>query len=483
MALSIVLIPVLIDTLGSEQYGLFVLSSTILGYFTILNLGLPGAATKHIAEYSKENNDYKIAEIFKVTNYLYIGIAILISGSVILSINCGILNYFNITNENLALGEQILYIAGVFALVVWPLSTITVALAGYQQYQYMNYINFFTSVANFTLVYYLAKNEYSLVVIFVSTQVLGIIKQLVLLLRLQSFLPLQLLFKVQPTKATLRKLINFSVWMLLPEISVLFAYQADRLIIGAILSVSAITAYQIISRPFELLKTLSWTLRIAIMPNASARLNLRDNSSIRNYYFRITAYFNNVISCVAVVSFLFVEPFILIWVGDKFIEYIFMIKFLMLFIVFSQMTAPLGQIMQGVGYVKTPGLISTLLSFVNLIISILLTKQFGIYGVFIGTIAMGMLLQFMTFNIFFPRFGIPIRAFLLNCFLKPVLPPFLILGAILLINPTFNSFVTGWWKLFGWSFLSLLATITISYLMFYDKVEVKKILRSVIGAT
>ena len=49
IVLGLILLPAMIDAVGESHYGLLVLTGTILGYFELLNAGLPGGTIKFVA--------------------------------------------------------------------------------------------------------------------------------------------------------------------------------------------------------------------------------------------------------------------------------------------------------------------------------------------------------------------------------------------------------------------------------------------------
>jgi len=53
LLVALMVLPVLIHGLGIRRYGVLSLSWTILGYFTVFDMGLGGATTKYVAEYMR----------------------------------------------------------------------------------------------------------------------------------------------------------------------------------------------------------------------------------------------------------------------------------------------------------------------------------------------------------------------------------------------------------------------------------------------
>ena len=78
LLVAIIVLPLLIHGLGKDRYGVFTLSWTILGYFTVFDMGLGGATTKYVASYLAEGAHQKLPQIVwtSVTTLLFYGLVL-----------------------------------------------------------------------------------------------------------------------------------------------------------------------------------------------------------------------------------------------------------------------------------------------------------------------------------------------------------------------------------------------------------------------
>lgn len=98
IAASLLLTPYLIGALGAEQYGLWVLVMSILGWFSLMTLGLPWAVQRNIAIYLARNETDNVNKTFSCGFVLFflLGIAAVIV-VVLLALNTEV---FNVADEN-----------------------------------------------------------------------------------------------------------------------------------------------------------------------------------------------------------------------------------------------------------------------------------------------------------------------------------------------------------------------------------------------
>ena len=78
LLVAIIVLPLLIHGLGKDRYGVLTLSWTILGYFTVFDMGLGGATTKYVASYLAEGAHQKLPQIVwtSVTTLLFYGLVL-----------------------------------------------------------------------------------------------------------------------------------------------------------------------------------------------------------------------------------------------------------------------------------------------------------------------------------------------------------------------------------------------------------------------
>jgi len=124
--------PFLVRTLGLSDYGLFALSASLVGYFSI-DLGLSAAITRFIARYRAEGNEHRVKELLGVAYklYLIIDIAVfLLLGTVYLFADQ---IFGNLTPVELERFKNIFIVTSFFILFHIPLLPVNGCFIAYER--------------------------------------------------------------------------------------------------------------------------------------------------------------------------------------------------------------------------------------------------------------------------------------------------------------------------------------------------------------
>ena len=83
MAAVFILYPFFVGTIGEAQYGVWLLITSVLGYFRLLSLGVPLATVRHISKYWAQKDFAKVNGVIGTCLVLYgvIAVIVLLAGS------------------------------------------------------------------------------------------------------------------------------------------------------------------------------------------------------------------------------------------------------------------------------------------------------------------------------------------------------------------------------------------------------------------
>jgi O-antigen/teichoic acid export membrane protein len=252
LVLAIIFIPMLIKQLGYEKFGILNLAWVVIGYFSFLDFGIGKSLTKIIAEKIGLNKQQEIPEYFWTSLILMLGFSIVVSFFLFLAVPYLVNNFFKITDELKIESSNAFY-----ALVVSiPIVTTTAGLRGvleaYQKFGIINVLR--TILGGFTFIT-------PLICLIFTNSLFWIVISLIILRSIIWILYFLACIKVNPKFKSkvifntdlFKDVIKLSSWITVSNIiGPLFIY-LDRFLIGAIISVSAITYY---ATPYEVITKL-----------------------------------------------------------------------------------------------------------------------------------------------------------------------------------------------------------------------------------
>ncbi|GAC1465987.1 MAG: hypothetical protein NVSMB9_06080 [Isosphaeraceae bacterium] len=116
-----------------------------------------------------------------------------------------------------------------------------------------------------------------------------------------------------------RALVHISFYMFLIQLSVVLADRVDTAILGFALTDPgpASAAYQVVSKPFMLIRQSGWTLAYMVMPAVASLLAARDERALDRVKYDGTRLHIGALLPVALLAGIHAAPFLTLWVGDK----------------------------------------------------------------------------------------------------------------------------------------------------------------------
>lgn len=156
MLTMFILTPFIINNLGTEEYGIYVILGTMIGFLGIMELGLGSATIYYVAKYYRKDDVNGINRVFSATFWIYfiVGMVLLL---VTLSASEVLLALFNITSLEQEEGTKlIVYSVVTFFMVFMSSSFIMVpqALLRYDLYSFLEIgQNIFRVIANILAIY------------------------------------------------------------------------------------------------------------------------------------------------------------------------------------------------------------------------------------------------------------------------------------------------------------------------------------------
>ena len=469
--LNLLAIPILISNLGEEGFGLILFASIVVGYFNILELGITDGVTKYVSQYLETKEYNKVQSVINTSLIFFIGIGLLVSLILIIWVLLGGVSWLNLDLDLSVSSDKIFLFASAIALISWPQLLLKGIFKGIQDFVTLNIligIGIIISVVSAILavIYTNLEIEY----IFLLFNLDKILLTFIQFKILKKKLPFWKFSVFDFNKDTFRFIFSFSGWIMLGQVAVMLEYQSDQIVILSFLSASFLATYTVVFYLFRMIQQISGLAGSAVMP-AISQLNESSNSSDIKKIINVGVKMHNLFFVpITLMLFFIAEPFIKLWVGVKYLDYLWLIKISIIFQLIWQSSALFGQIYLGLGYSRKPGIIAIIIGVLNLITSIILVNYIGLSGVILGTICVGVLSVPIGINWMLKDVDISFKDFFLNIIGRTQLP--LIIGSLLFffVLDWIND-IDNWLMLVIVSSTMLLYLISIGYLFVLNEKE------------
>lgn len=458
--LSLVTTPLIVKGLNPQIYGLSIIIFQLIGYLGQFDFGLSAGASRFLAATRAEDAEHEIT-VNKIIStsfgvYLIIGVAIALTGLILAPLA---LRIFNVPPQYQSQVKPIVMIVCVLVGAQMLLRSISGIFFAHQMQVLSNSLSFILLVSNTLLTVlfvYRGCELWSFVYAQMASFMINTLINLFYFGRYYSHI------KLKPgnfDKGLLRQMFSYGFFIFLNGIAVQIVFQTDRVVIGSLVSLTAVSVYSLTTRMPELLSAIVWKISDNAFPGIVEIAD--DEEKFRNIHNKIMKLSMTVSTAGFWLILLITLPFLRLWVGQQYYAgAFFLVCASFLYLIHHTYMHVTAVCLNAAGIVKGFSLMSLIESALNIVISLWLCNRYGIIGVIYGTLISGTI----TSCWYVPFVAIKGKHFTLSSYLRPILQPMLFCSVFgLLAYVAFhNSFerIDNWFKLiFYTGFVSLIFLI------------------------
>jgi len=378
---SLIATPILINSLGSINYGLiaYLFILTINGYVSLLDSGFSGAITKYIAEYSAIDDERNLFKFINISVFLYIFIG-LISSLLILFFGFSIVKLFlHIEETNSDLIRINLYIISALNFIDFiGLSFISI-LQGLQRFDIIR-TNQIIKTATYLL----------LIIIFAQKDLLrfGWLSSLFVANLLSYFLMFNSLKKLKKRwhlalvydKNVARTLLSFSGKIFILRITGVVYNNISKTLVGYFGKPNDITTLDV-AQKVNNIGNISQAIFSPLIVPASSDLNAKnDFENLRKLYLRGTLITSSFAINSMIILMLSLKQILKIWINPEFSNNALTINLFISYLLFYPLVSIGWNMIIGIGNIRKIIYINVFTVTLIVILALLLVPRYMIIG-------------------------------------------------------------------------------------------------------
>jgi len=384
LSLSFFAVRFLVESVGVERYGIFLLSSTLLGYFALANVGLPGALLKYVPEYIVKKDFVSLNRVVSSAYIFYILMG-LVTFLILGSFSLVGQSLFKISPENHYIARNVFLMVGLWAIVSWPMEIYTQILMGAQRFYLFN-ISQGIQILICNILYIIVGLSH----LSIEFAVLAFVFSQLIFFSINHFIAHKIIPELKVSLRfyhldTLKMLFSFSVWIMIMGLAGLIIYQSDQLVISVFLSVGLVSIYTVQATPLMGVRMIYGMILSTLIPAVSDSKARNDKMFVEEILFRGSRLSFSAISSLMIVIMAMAYPLIYVWMGERFADYSYLCVMLLACYIIASATGVVGQILIGMGEVKILGIMALANAVINIILSLIFVQSEGIIGVVMGT--------------------------------------------------------------------------------------------------
>ena len=320
-------VPLLMDNLGTDGFGFWIILNTLMVIFQLFNLNIGVTAMKELAGQAADIANKRLNALFSIMFALFVLVSLV-------GLLCGILeenfNFSGLSSAPVRSVFECIVLAACIAGLRFLDQLYHGALKAKELIKVSALLKIFNKVGLLGITVYLAIEGFDITVLLYGNVIFSLVNLLLLIVVIKRY------YKgYQPSfsKDTrmIRGLFKFSMWPWLQSLFVVIAFQTDRFWVSSYAGLDEVANYGLMATIFNHIHIIYTTMFIWVLPRVSAMAYKAIDPF--PFYEKIREFFS-VFVLFSLLFFYFISPYIIpLWIGHE--HYENMKSYLQLFVVFE----------------------------------------------------------------------------------------------------------------------------------------------------
>jgi len=384
IAISFVVLPVIVRSIGKDGYGLYALVMTVTGYVSVLDLGMTAALTKFVAEYRGRNDLARVDRFLNAafTYFLAFGV---VAAAGLLALAPVAERVFGLAPAMKPVADRLFLVGAASMVLLLPTNIFRTVIEAFQRYRTSALVTTLGQAATAAAILAALKLGGSVAAVFSLTNAGFLAANLALFVALRRMRPGFCLHPVAGDRETFRLMLGYGVYLFVGGVTSLVVFQLDNLIVGTFVSVSAVATYHIGFTLFAAVRSVGNLVAGPPWVHAAQLEGEHDYAAQRRLFLRGTRCVATLFLPGILVLMLFADALVLHWMGPDYRESALVARILLAaWLLVSLSETGIGML-SAKGMVRTPTLIALVTAALNLVLSLLLVRVVGPPGVALGS--------------------------------------------------------------------------------------------------
>jgi O-antigen/teichoic acid export membrane protein len=414
------LTPFIVHSLGDVDYGVWILVGSICGFYGFLDFGIYSSIVRYASKYAALDDPDKINGVLSTCLVMFLVIGLLI---ILLSVIVAFMLplFVNIPAGKEDMIRTVLIISGVTLALSFPFRVFSALLGALMKHNIGAAIAIITELFSAGLIVYALKNQGGLIalsLITLAVAILGYSINLYYAYRVYPALRIRLsLFDMERAK----EVFHYSIYTFFVSMGDLLRFNLDSIVIGSMLSLSAITPYALAQKILKFPMLLVVRTFNVTRPLYSSYEAKNDFPAIHKLLINSTLYSALLSFFGASMLIIYGDTFMTLWVGEQYSQAGYpVLVILALSFSIAMAQSPSIHAAYGIEKHRFLGLITIFEGVFNLILSVILVKKMGIVGIALGTAIPMVLFKGVVQPVYICKIvDLPILRYLRQCFFMP----------------------------------------------------------------
>ena len=437
-AVTLVLTPFVLHELGPSRYGVWILTSTFVGYYGFLDLGFRAGVSQYLTRYLALRDYEKSSETLSSAVAVLSMLGALV---VVLSIGGAYVapHLVSIPLDLMHEAFWCILIVGISSAVEIAFSPFAAVFTALQRFDISNLIGIGTRLLTACGIFAALKMGYGLIGVSAAFCGANVIDYLIRWRVARRLAPELDVSWRRTNFIRFREVASFGGWNFLMSINSYVYNYVPNILIAAFMPVAAVGYYALATGLLRNVNSVLSPIGQVLYPVAVEVYAKGDKKNLARLYHDGSRLIMLAMISIVSVAMFWSEDFYRLWVGEKYVsgEQFHSVALIFQILVVSTFTTYIssvaGKILIGAGRVRTIAIALIWGSFLNLMFSFILIRPYGLAGVAAATVIASILIDLIAIPLLLQKItSLSVKDFLLCACVRPFVVA--VLEAVLIIT-------------------------------------------------
>lgn len=385
---SMLLVPIVLNYLGVEEYGIWITLTTIIAWFSFFDIGLGNGLRNRYAETKAKENYHDIKSYVSTTFFSLMGISVIIF--ILFTIVAMFLNWSSVLAAPKDLASQLKFLAIFIAATLsfrFIVNIVSIILTADQEPSITAIINLLSNLFSLSGVYFISKTlPPNLITLGICLSLCQIIPLSVAFFyyfntRYKEIFPKWRYFSVKH----IRSILSLGIRFFLIQITALILFQTNNIIIAHTCGLSDVTEFNISYKYISVLHIFFMTILTPLWSASTDAYFKGDIAWLKNSIHKLNLTW--ILSLIGGILLVIISSFLYkIWLKGTLNPNFILLSLLLFYFACLMRSNIYRSFMNGVGKIGMQFYVTLVQSILHIPIAIYMGKFFGINGVVITMI-------------------------------------------------------------------------------------------------
>jgi len=430
IAVFLALLPFIIDSVGTENFGLWSLVWAIVSVLAMVDLGFSQSVVKFVADARGRNETDRqrdvVCTLFWVFSAQMIVILALVGGACLCFDRI-----FDVPPDKVETARLVLLIVGGGFAAGVPFGTFRGVMIGHQRQWVPNVYRIGSTIVYSTLVFILLRIYPDLRTLAALNLIVTVLPLMAVAIHARATIPLLSLHPRHFRMEILREVWSHSFYFMLINVSTLIYTRVDTFIIQASLDLTAVALYALAMRVSEQAQNFCLHLTRTLTPVVAELHGAEEEDRLIQVWLKGTKAAVALATPLVIGCAVLARPLLVSWTSEEFLPSVHVLQILLVTVMINVIHSNSAILLSMRGRQRYLAFVLLGQQVANVALSLLLVRDFGILGVACATLITSIPFQFgLVQGRLRSLHGLTFRAYYGQTVVPSVLPTLLMVGVI-----------------------------------------------------